>query len=275
MRLQILSGRSQIFGSISLSLLLLTGCGGEQVEGSGRGDGGSPDTETLQCDEAFNFAGHDGCISEINGLSVKFFAPPADTQVERLVLYFHGDGGDGWTNNWGFDPEILDFALSKNYLVLGVRAPSSYDGETSPAYGAAQPEHANQIATLVEEFLSQYQVSNSQSLYWGVSGGSWFFTSSFIPVAAHRVPGVFVANCGGAGFSFGWAWDPSTDTETLKKTSLYFNYGELDFLADGAGASLVEYTGLGFTTGELVHPGAMHCAHPIAGPTLAFWAEQL
>lgn len=31
------------------------------------------------------------------------------------------------------DPEILDFALSKNYLVLGVRAPSSYDAQVPNA----------------------------------------------------------------------------------------------------------------------------------------------
>jgi hypothetical protein len=259
------------------------GSGGQGAAGgSGGGDpstggeGGEPGPPPgVSCDESFQHAGYEGCLSEVDGLQVKFFEPAGDTPVERLVIYFHGDTGNGWFENWGFADSILDFAIPQNFLVLGAMAPSSYDGDDLPAYGAAQPEHADQVATLIETFLERYEVVQERSLYWGVSGGSWFFTSSFIPAAGHRVPGVFVANCGGSGFSFGWAWDPATDAATVALNSLYVNYGDQDFLAPGAADSVAEYAALGFVTGELVHPGATHCAHPIPEPTIDFWMGEL
>lgn len=250
--------------------------GPDDTEGTdGAPDTGAPPPAGIACDETFEWSGHGGCLSVVEGLDVKFFDLDEPAPVQRLVIYLHGDGGNEWFANWGFAPEILEWAKAQNFLVLGIKSPASYAGSDSPAFGAAQPNHADMVATTLESFLDAYEVVEDRQLYWGASGGSWFTTSSYIPVAGHRVPGVFVANCGGSGLSFGWQWDPQTDPATVALNTLFFNYGDQDFLADESAQSLAEYSALGFATGELVHPGATHCNHPITGPTLEFWSGAL
>lgn len=211
-----------------------------------------------------------GCEDVIDGNGTKWFPLDEGIQVQGLIAYFHGDGGDGWTNNWGFSQEILDWARERDYLVLGVVSPTGYDGSNDPAYGAAQPNHADAVATTIETFVQAYEPVED-TLYWGISGGSWHFASSFIAVAGARLPGIFVANCGGSGVSFGWAWNPETDLDTRDRIAVYFNYGSEDFLAERANDSYEEYLDRGFVADQLVHPGAGHCDHPLAGPTIDFW----
>jgi len=227
------------------------------------------------CDDPFEHAGRQGCRATIEGVEVKFFPLDEPAPTQRLVVFLHGDGGADYTDNWGFSQDILDWAIPQDYLVVGVRSPTSYDGETDPSFGAAQPVHADMVATALEAFIDAYDVVEDRALYWGVSGGSWFTTSSYIPVAGHRVPGIFVANCGGSGVSFGWEWDPATSPEIVALNSLYMNYGDQDFLAQPSAESYAEYTEMGFMTGQLVHPGATHCAHDISGPTLDFWMGEI
>ncbi len=249
----------------------------ETSEGSGdESTGGElPPPPGLPCERSFRHAGRQGCQSVVEGLEVKFFPLDEPAPVQRLVVFFHGDGGDDYTANWGFREEILDWAIPQDFLVVGVRSPASYDGDTDPSFGAAQPQHADMVASTLEAVVDAYAVVEERALYWGISGGSWFTTSSYIPVAGQRVPGIFVANCGGSGVSFGWAWEPQTDPSTVALNSLYLNYGDQDFLADRAAQSYAEYTDLGFVTDQLVHPGATHCAHPIGEPTLEFWMREL
>ncbi len=246
-------------------------------DGSGsESSGGEPEPPAgLPCDAPFQHAGYDACQTTVEGLEIKYFPLDEDVPAQRLIVFLHGDTGADYIENWGFAEEILDWALPQDFLVVGVRSPASYDGDTSPSFGAAQPDDADAVATTLEAVIDAYDVVEERALYWGVSGGSWFTTSSYIPVAGHRVPGIFVANCGGSGVSFGWAWDPATSPEIVALNSLYMNYGDQDFLADNAAQSYAEYTGLGFVTDQLVHPGATHCAHPIPGPTLDFWMNEL
>lgn len=229
----------------------------------------------IECEQTFRHAGREGCLSEVDGLQVKFFPLAEPVPVQRIAVFLHGDGGADWTDNWGFREEILEWAEARDILVLGIRSPASYDGDPDPAFGAAQPVHADMVATMLETFVDAYEVVEERLLYWGVSGGSWFTTSSYIPVAGHRVPGIFVANCGGSGVSFGWAWEPRTEPEVVANNSLYLNYGDQDFLAEPSHESYLEYMELGFVTDELVHPGATHCAHPIAEPTIEFWEREV
>ena len=246
-------------------------------DGSGSESSGGPiePPPGLPCDIAFEHAGYDGCQTTVEGLEIKYFPLDEAVPADRLVVFLHGDTGADYIENWGFREEILDWALPQNYLVVGVRSPASYDGDTAPSFGAAQPVHADMVATTLEAVVDAYAITEERALYWGVSGGSWFTTSSYIPVAGHRVPGIFVANCGGSGVSFGWAWDPATQPDIVALNSLYVNYGDQDFLADPSAESYAEYTDMGFTTGQLVHPGATHCAHPISEPTLDFWMGEL
>ncbi|MEM9193807.1 MAG: hypothetical protein AAGF12_31820 [Myxococcota bacterium] len=240
-------------------------------------DGSADGMQPVFCGTGFEWSGFRGCRTTVESLDVKFFPLEAGRPVERLVLHFHGDGANTWDSNQAFDPEILQWAAERNYLVLGFLATSMREAGDGlrPAYGTAQPENAEEVVVGVETFLDRYAVVNRQSLYWGVSGGSWFFTSSYIPAVGHRVPGIFVANCGGSGTSFGWNWVPTGRPDVVEQIALYANYGDQDFLAERSRESIEEYDSMGFVTDELVHEGATHCAHPIAGPTLAFWERHL
>jgi hypothetical protein len=130
------------------------------------------------------------------------------------------------------------------------------------------------VGPAIEAMLAAWQPAHvDQTMYWGTSGASWFSASSFIAHVGERVPGLCVANCGGSGGSFGWSWDPATDTATRDGIPICFNYGTLDFLAPEIEGSITEYEGLGFAVDALVHDGAMHCAHPIDGPTVEFWSR--
>lgn len=244
-------------------------------DGSGSATGDGPLPPGIACDDAFEHEGRAGCETVVEGLGVKFFPLDPGERVERLAVFLHGDGAADYTDNWGFSADILEWTRMRNTMVVGVLAPSFYEDGTV-AFGAAQPEHADAVALTLEAFLAAYEPEHAdETLYWGVSGGSWFFTSSFVARVGHRVPGVVVASCGGSGFSFGWAWDPMTDTTTRDAIPFYFNYGTEDFLAPGIVDSIAEYQGLGFEVDSLVHRGAMHCDHPISGPTIDFWSRHV
>lgn len=242
------------------------------------GDESTTDTalpEGLPCGTSFSYGGRSGCETVVEGLDVKFFPLAEGQRVRRIAVYLHGDGAAEYTDNWAFSPEIFSWTDAHDTMVVAVLSPAFYEDGTV-AFGAAQPEHAELVATTVEAFLDAWQPEYAdETLWWATSGGSWFFSSSFVAVAGARLPGVYVANCGGAGFSFGWAWDPMTDTATRDMIPLYFNYGTEDFLAPGILDSITEYTGLGFAVDSLVHDGATHCAHAIDGPTLEFWGRHV
>ena len=234
------------------------------------GSVGTPPT----CVTRFHYAGFDGCEGIAEGLPVKFFPLADGAQVQRVAVYFHGDGANGYHQNYGFDPQILEWAQKRDILVLGVLSPATYDSGLV-AYGAAQPEHAGPVATAIESFIEAYDVVEDTNLFWGASGGSWFLSSSFIAHNGYRLPGVYVANCGGSGSTRGWDWNPVTQTEVKDQISVYFNYGTEDFLAESSADSHLEFDQLGFTTDELVHDGALHCRHPIAAPTIEFWERHV
>ncbi len=245
--------------------------GAVSTDGGTTGDGPVP--AGLPCDAPFDYQGHAGCQAIVEGLEVKFFPPPAGERVDRLAIYLHGDGAADYMENWAFSPDIFAWTEARNTMIIGVLSPAFYEDGTV-AFGAAQPEHAHQVAVTIEAFIAAYEPEHAdQSLYWGVSGGSWFFASSFIAHVGHRVPGVFAASCGGSGVSFGWAWDPMTDAATRDAIPIYFNYGTEDFLAPNIIDSIAEFEGMGFAVDSLVHQGAMHCDHPISEPTLEFWSR--
>ena len=246
----------------------------DESESSSTG-GDAPPPPGLPCDQPFEYMGRQACQAEVDGLAVKFFPLDEDVRVQRLAVFLHGDGGEDFTDNWGFREEILEWAEVRDILVVGILSPASYDDSPDPAFGAAQPVHADMVATTLETFIEAYEVTEDRHLYWGVSGGSWFTTSSLIPVLGERVPGIFVANCGGSGVSFGWEWDPMNQPDVVALNSLYLNYGDQDFLAQPSADSYAEYTNLGFVTDQLVHPGATHCDHPIGGPTIEFWSREV
>jgi predicted esterase len=244
---------------------------GGSATGGGGGSGGSPVALGLPCDEPFTRGGVKGCLSEVKGHQVKFFPLPAGQQVKNLAVYLHGDLAGEWYDASAF-PDIVEWAQPRSILVLGILS-LAVGGDGLPRWGHAQTEHAEKTADTIEAFLDAYAASREKIFYWGVSGGSWFFTSSFIAHVGHRVPGIFAASCGGSGESWGWAWDPAQDTTTRGRIALLMSYGSEDFLAEDEAGSARDFESRGFTVEERVYPGAGHCQHAIDEPTLAFWSK--
>jgi pimeloyl-ACP methyl ester carboxylesterase len=209
----------------------------------------------------------------VEGHQVKFFPLPAGQAVKNLAVYLHGDLAGEWYDSSAF-PEIVDWAQPKGILVLGILS-LAVGNDGLPRWGHAQTEHAEKAARTIEAFLDAYGASREKIFYWGVSGGSWFMTSSFIAHVGHRVPGIFAASCGGSGESWGWAWDPASDTTTRSRIALLLNYGSEDFLAEDEAGSVQDFKARGFSVEEKVYPGAGHCQHAIDEPTLTFWSKHL
>jgi len=228
-----------------------------------------PPPPGIACSEPFMYQGLVGCVATVEGIQIKFFPLPPGQSVEHLAVYFHGDTAPGWYDNWAF-PSIVDWAEPRGILTLGVLSPMS-GGSGLPEWGEAQPPDAEAVATAIEAFADAYAAPREEIYYWSTSGGSWFFTSSYIPVAGGRLPGWFAINCGASGFTYPFEWD-NTNAALRDRISMFFNYGTEDFLADFADESFAEFQGLGFEVDRLIHEGAQHCDHPIDGPTLEFWS---
>lgn len=233
------------------------------------------EADGVRCDSTFEHAGYTGCHSEIGGLEVKFFPLPEGTRVQRLAIYFHGDRGNDWVDPAGFNQAVLDWAYPRDVLVLGFKAPSTHD--SLPYYSRGDEDTASTVAGAIAHFATQYGVAEQQALYWGQSGGAVFLSFTFIPTVGNQMPGVFALHCGG-GFrplDYDWRWDPRSDTAARDLIALLFNYGDQDFLAESIADSHVQYQELGFSSQEIVHPGAAHCEHPQAEPTVQFWDAHL
>lgn len=229
-----------------------------------------PPPPGIECEEPFTYQGLEGCVATVEGIQIKFFPLPEGETVEHIAVYFHGDTAPGWYENWAF-PSVVDWAEPKGILTLGVLSPM-LGGSGLPEWGESQPPDAEAVATAIEAFADAYAAPREEIFYWSTSGGSWFFTSSYVPVAGHRLPGWFAISCGGSGFSYPFEWD-NTDATLRDRISLFFNYGTEDFLADPTDDSFAEYGALGFEVDRLVHEGATHCAHPIDEPTLEYWSQ--
>lgn len=234
-----------------------------------------PDAYGVPCHSMFEHVGYTGCHSDLGGFEVKFFPLPEGTQVRRLVIYFHGDGGEDWSQNDGFDQKVLDWAHPQDMLVLGFKATSSHPGNPAPAYGGADPSHVAPVAAGIAYFADKYEVVDTQSLYWGDSGGAVFLSGLFIPVAGDRMPGLFALSCGGAFLDHLWHWDPRSHTAARNLITLLFNYGDQDFLAEQIAEAHDQYLNFGFSSAQIIHPGATHCDHPRVDPTIEFWDTHL
>jgi hypothetical protein len=240
------------------------------VEDSGSTGAPEPPPPGIMCGEPFTYEGLDGCVATVEGIQIKFFPLPPGEPVEHLAVYFHGDTAPEWYDNWAF-PAIVDWAEPQGILTLGVLSPRIGDSGL-PEWGEAQPEDAEAVTAAIEAFADAYAAPREEIFYWSTSGGSWFFTSSYIAVAGARLPGWFAINCGGSGFAFPFAWDPA-DATLRARIAMFLNYGSEDFLADLADQSYLDFQSLGFSVDRLIHDGAMHCDHPIDQPTLDFWSQ--
>jgi hypothetical protein len=240
-------------------------------------DGGGP-TNTIACDESFRTGQNDelrGCITAVGDIRVKYFPLKEGRSVARLAVFLHGDTAGDWTSNYGFW-EIVPWALARDVLVIGPLSPVGYDEDPPdmPSYGSAGPAVAAPVAEAIEAFATSFGTRTDDLLYWTVSGGSWFLTSSFLPLMGGRLQGLFAVSCGASEWFVDYAWDHEAATPR-DRIKLLFNYGSEDFLLPGEQASVDKFKADGFHVTSQVHRGSAHCDHPIAQPSIAFWEANM
>lgn len=217
----------------------------------------------------------------------------ANVSVPVLAVYFHADDEPvGWGGVAGATAQILNpttqWALQRGYAVV---FPISPNGD-KPEWGATDPNHDWRIGLEVGRAMKAFEstFAATRAAYWGASGGSWFITGTFIPAGIQLAPGPVAANCG-ADSPFSppkskpawtnippyetWMWLPSAHPSLRARIPILYNYGTQDFLLDIIQYSHQKYAGLGFPTAAQIWPGAMHCGHDIAGPTIAWLGRYL
>jgi hypothetical protein len=257
------------------------GMGGSAGKASGGSNSGAAGQTGLgagvPCSQPFETEGSDlsGCIAEVAGVTMKFFPLAAQVPVERVAVYLHGDGAVDWEGWYPFLAETVEWCKARNILVVAPLSPVAYDEDPPEmrSFGAAFDDQAEQVGGALEQFLDAYAAPHTGLLYWSMSGGSWFATSSFLPLFGERLPGAYALSCGASEFWFDYAWDIAGSARS--QNQLLFNYGTEDFLKPGELASAQKFEGDGFRVSVKTHPSAQHCAHPVHAPTVEFWLGAL
>lgn len=255
--------------------------GGEGGLGkAGNGGGGSSglvgDGPGIACDRPFEVSSElQGCIATVGGIEFKFFPLAAGTAVKRVAVYLHGDTAVDWKGWYPFLATTVEWCKQRDILVVAPLSPVSYDGDppNEPSFGAALGADTKKVGEALELIIDAYSAPHQGLLYWGMSGGSWFATSSFIPLFGARLPGAYALSCGGSEFWYDYAWN--IDGPARAQNKLRFIYGSEDFLRDGEEASAKKYEDDGFSVSVKTYLGAEHCQHPIHEPTVEFWATTL
>jgi hypothetical protein len=244
---------------------------------SGSSSGGSGDGPGIPCTEPFEaeFSDLKGCIADVSGITMKFFPLAPGKAVKRVAVFLHGDTAQDWQGWYPFLGDTVEWCLARDILVVAPLSPVAYDDDPPEdrSYGAAQGEDAEKVVKAIEDFLDAYKTPHHNLLYWTLSGGSWFVTSSFLPLMGARLPGIYALSCGASEFWYDYEW--SIDGPARDQNKLLFNYGTEDFLKPGEEASAEKYETDGFSVTVKTYPGAEHCDHPIHEPTIEFWQSSL
>jgi hypothetical protein len=205
---------------------------------------------------------------------MKFFPLAPGKAVKRVAVYLHGDTAEDWKGWFQFLGDTVEWCKARDILVVAPLSPAKYeeDPPEDPSFGAAQYSDAEAVGKALEDFLDAYETPHQNLLYWTMSGGSWFVTSSFLPLMGARLPGAYALSCGASDFWQDYEWDIAGPARAQNR--LLFNYGTDDFLRSGEEASAEKFEQDGFSVTVKTYPGAKHCDHPMHEPTIEFWGDQ-
>lgn len=230
-----------------------------------------PCTRPFKVDRQF-----DACETEIEGYKVKFVPPDPSKAVSHLAVYFHGDTGEDWEKDYGYD-QLADCCYKNNVLLLAALSEAwNTDGTDSwRVWWRTESAGTQSVVKIIDTFKAAYQPTSDSVFYSGASGGSQYLTGTYLPQVGDAHPGIMALNCGGAQ-PRNFSWD-TADPELQARFSFFFNYGDQDFLADQANNTFLQLGKLGFETDRSVVAGADHCALTIQSDekTIEFWQKHL
>jgi hypothetical protein len=164
---------------------------------------------------------------------------------------------------------LLPFADERHALVVSVKAPNGCRwwqvptqtdcSDTAPEVPDTEGLNADVLKTVLDSLRAAYDVTLGNAYYYGSSGGSIFLTSQFVRKYGDAYPGVYALNCGGERPTKAFAWD-TTSPEKRAGTTMFFTYGDQDFLKADIERAAPHFAGLGFPVDTKVVAGAGHCA---------------
>ncbi|MBL9110353.1 MAG: hypothetical protein JNM74_13820 [Myxococcales bacterium] len=208
------------------------------------------------------------CTLTIAGAEVKLAEPTAGAGPFRVVAYLHGDGAAAH-NSGSAMRALLPFADERHALVLSVKAPNGCRwwqvptqtdcSDTAPEVPDTDGLNADVLKAVLDAVRAAYDVTLGNAYYYGSSGGSIFLTSQFVRKYGDAYPGVYALNCGGERPTKAFAWD-TTLAEKRAGTTMFFTYGDQDFLKPDIEKAAPHFAGLGFPVDTKVVAGAGHCA---------------
>lgn len=228
----------------------------------------------LECKTSAMYRSTKFCEGELEGVAIKWVPLEGDVKPSRIALYLHGDTANDWREPF-IAAQFVSWMKKNNVLMVLTRSTTKYDDDAPDewSYGAAQPEDARKLEKAVQALITRYQTPSDNLLYFGLSGGPWFLSSSWIPLMGGKFPGLYALSCGGSQFWQKFAWD--TKGALKDKVKIFYNYGDKDFLAKAQDASVKHFQSLGLSASQKIHPGASHCSHDVLEPTLAFWEAEM
>ena len=181
-----------------------------------------------------------------------------------LAWYLHGDEGNHLTT--GMD----DIVNANNWVYVAPQAPPGvadpsifpWDGRD----GGSQTVNLNQIKSVLDYMIANYNVYTNMMFGAGASGGSWFY-DLYAP-SLTEYPTFFNMNCGAIGR--GVVATPP-DANYVMYSGLKYTIGTDDFLFGNARQSAPVYAGAGYQVETEFLLDVGHCAFNTGQKTQDYW----
>lgn len=190
------------------------------------------------------------------------------SQPSRLGFYLHGDDG-GYEYDWVQDG-LAGLINQKGWIFVAPQAPqTSFDELLTWRWYQYPRENAELLASVFEEMFAEYNLCQDMLFGAAASGGSVFYTRSFVPYRGETYPARVNLHCGAGLTKEVPYWDEENITlaalakypDTVASTEFKFTFGTDDFLADQVHDSIDIYRDAGFNTIDDELPSEGHCTY--------------
>ncbi|MFO0593461.1 MAG: hypothetical protein U0441_38320 [Polyangiaceae bacterium] len=233
--------------------------------GSSHGEGGLTCSKTGVATESGK--DYKYCVAKAGSVEMKIVEPAAGgTGPLHLAVYLHGDGAGPYSSDFDLR-KLAPWTTAHHVLLVSALAPNACAWWLSPSYTTCDGstpvpdsaidtggENADALKAAIDALRGGFDIADNPVLFGGSSGGSIFLTASFLPLYGDKYPGAWALSCGGdAPFAGSLAWD-GMNAALVSANSLFFTYGDKDFVVPDVLQSIEFYKGLSFSTDVKVVP---------------------